>query len=95
MVARIRFVGRELDQLVVGRRRVDVDDDAASQAAQVVVERPPRLVPHLLEDEILARRQLDQRRGASAQLGRDVPREHDDAVVWEHGVVAPGFVALH
>src|SRR5206468_10758560 len=51
---------------------------AAAQPAAVVVERPPRLVPHLLELQRLARREADGTRRASAQLGDEVAqRRHE------------------
>ena len=60
VVARVDLVRDELDDVVAGRRHVEVDDDPAAEVAQVVVERPPGLVADLPRLERLARRQVDE-----------------------------------
>ena len=74
MVAGIRLVAREAQQLQGRHREIDVDGDAAAQAAEVFAERQPGLVAHDLHDNSFAVRQLDQATHPRARLpddGRD------------------------
>ena len=70
VVAGIRLVDREPEQLDGRHREVDVDGDPAAQVAEVVVERQPGLVAHDLQDDSFAGRQLDQ----AARPARAPPR---------------------
>jgi hypothetical protein len=60
VVTGIRLVAREMEQLDGRHREIDIDSDAAAQAAEVLGEREPGLVPHDLQDDAVVVRQLDQ-----------------------------------
>ena len=60
VVPGVDLVRGEHDDVGRRRQRVGVDDDAAASAPEVVVERPPGLVVDLLDDQLLALRQLDE-----------------------------------
>ena len=74
VVAGVRLVDRELEQLEGRDRQVDVDGDPAAQVAEVVVERQPGLVAHDLQDDSFAVRQIDQVARPRARL-RDHRRD--------------------
>ena len=94
MVARVDLVGCKRDQVGRGRLLVGVDDDPAAEIAEVVVERPPGLVVHLLDDELFARGQLDERPHPGAQH-RDQRTERRNHPRRLDRVLAPvGLIAL-
>ena len=94
VVTRVDLVGCERDQVGRGRLLVGVDDDPAAEIAEVVVERPPGLVVHLLDDELLARGQLDERSHPGAQH-RDERTERGNHPRRLDRMLAPvGLVAL-
>ena len=67
VVARVDLVRREVDEVGARRRHVDVQHDAATEATEVVVERPPRLVGDRFDGQLLAGRQVDDASGERAQ----------------------------
>jgi hypothetical protein len=68
VVAGIGLVERKDEELDGRQRQVDVDPDPAGQVAEVVARRPPGLVVHHLEDDVLSVRQLDEATGPGARL---------------------------
>jgi hypothetical protein len=67
VVAGIRLVQGEAEQLEGGRQQVEVDGDAAAQAAGLVAERKPGPVSHDLQDDFFAVRQLDKTTGPTCR----------------------------
>ncbi len=90
----VDLVGGEPDEVTAGCRHVDVQDDATAQVAEVVVERPPWLVADRFDARLLARRQLDDRRGALAQHRQQVPQHRDGGRAVDELSVAPRLSAL-
>ena len=68
VVAGIRLVHREDEQLDRRHRQVDVDCDPAAEVAEVVAERQPGLVAHDLQVDALAGRQVDEAARPGARL---------------------------
>jgi len=88
VVAGIRLVDREPEQLDGRHRQIDVDGDPAAQVAEVVAGRQPGLVAHDLQHDAFAGRQLDQAARPRARLldGRrhralDLLGGHEDRVL--------------
>src|SRR6476469_7291430 len=77
VVTRVHLVRAEMNQVEPRGRHVDVDDDAAAAVAEVVVERPPRLVVDRLERHLLAWRQVEQRGGALTEDRQQVAERGD------------------
>ena len=94
VMARVDLVRCERDEVGRGRLLVGVDDDAAAETAEVVVERPPGLVVHLLDDDLLARRQLDQRSHPGAQHSDDRTERWDHSLRRNGMFAAIGLIAL-
>src|SRR5438045_1081071 len=85
MVAGIRLVGCQPQELRRGERKIDVDGDAAAQAAEVCTERQPWLVAHDRYESSLVLWQLDQAarprtrlRDEASECALDQMRWHDD-----------------
>ena len=68
MMAGIRLVHREHEQVDGRQRQVDVDDDPAAQVAEVAAERPPGPVADDLQDDAFAIRECDQTARPRARL---------------------------
>jgi hypothetical protein len=60
VMAGIRLVDRQDEQLDGRHRQVAVDGDPAAQVAEVLAERQPRLVSDDLRDDAFAVRQIDE-----------------------------------
>ncbi len=95
VVAGEDLVPGEMHEVEPGGRHVDVEDDAAAQVTEVVVEGPPGLVGDRLEDHILAGREAEQDLFRAAAHQRQELLEHGDRDVARDEVqVAPGVAAL-
>ncbi len=64
-------------EVAAGGRHVDVQDDTAPQIAEVVVERPPRLVGDRFEHELLPCGEVDDGGGSLAQQRQQVGEDRD------------------
>jgi hypothetical protein len=68
VMAGIRLVDREDEQIHGRQRQIDVDGDSAAQVAEVDTEGPPWLVAHDLQGDALSLRQLEQATSPGARL---------------------------
>ncbi len=94
VVPRIHLVCGQVDQVVPRRGDVHVQHHAAAEIAEVVVERPPRLVLHRLERQLLPGGQLEQLRGPPAENRQQLLQHgHRDRAV-DEVLVAPRLTAL-
>ena len=85
----VHLVRGEVDQVEAGRRDVDVQNDAAREIAEVVVERPPRLVADGLECDLLPGGKRDQGLGHLAQHGQQIGERRDRQVAVDGVAHAP------
>ena len=94
VMAGVHLVPDEMNEVVTRRRDVGVEDDAARQVAEVVVERPPRLVRHRVDRRALARGELEQRSCSHAEDWQQLVQQGDCRVVGDEVPLAPGLTAL-
>ncbi len=94
VVAGIRLVDREVEQLDGRHREVDVDRDPAAQVTQVLAERQPGLLANDLEDDALSVRELDQAARPRAGLLDDRPDDGLDLVGRDPYRAFPALVPL-
>ena len=95
VMARIDLVSREVQQVEAGRRRVDVQDDAAAQVPLVIVERPPRLVVTRPRPSSPSPAGSSTRAAVrDAEQRQQVVEHRDGLVAGAEVALAPGLAAL-
>jgi hypothetical protein len=94
VMARVRLVDRQHEELVRRHRQVDVDRDPAAPIAEVVAGRPPRAVVHGFDDDLLAGREVDQTDGPRACLVNHPLEQLGDALRGHEGRALPPVIPL-